>query len=295
MVALDRCWFGSTNVDGLHSGIVICFHGAGGDSTMFTAKFIDRQPCANGLVEYCKSHDLLLVTPTLPGRSYNHAESMSGHCIQSLVKIIYDKVSTNVSMEADDFPVYVLAHSMGCLLAFEFMRMMIRRTGRAPKLMCLCSSVAPDTPKEDRPWRPATAMSDEELRLSMTQWDMKPEGLEPRMWAVFGKIIRADMELLDRYDLSDDPGVPVKAPCTRNMTLLLMTGSDDKVIKESHLRAWTRCLPLVSDVQICLIPKGTHRLFYEIHSRNSCYERFVACLQKLIENNGDDEGFGFGF
>eukprot|EP01057_Protomagalhaensia_wolfi_P004201 Protomagalhaensia_wolfi_Nauph_80__4200@NODE_427_length_2539_cov_64_991600_g320_i0_p2_GENE_NODE_427_length_2539_cov_64_991600_g320_i0NODE_427_length_2539_cov_64_991600_g320_i0_p2_ORF_typecomplete_len335_score44_89Thioesterase/PF00975_20/1_1e15Abhydrolase_6/PF12697_7/6_1e10Hydrolase_4/PF12146_8/8_7e10Abhydrolase_5/PF12695_7/0_27Abhydrolase_5/PF12695_7/3_7DUF1057/PF06342_12/0_007DUF1057/PF06342_12/2e02Abhydrolase_1/PF00561_20/0_00096Abhydrolase_2/PF02230_16/14Abhydrolase_2/PF02230_16/1_2FSH1/PF0395 len=311
----DTPWFAGQKILDHPQGLVICFHGAGADASMYTTKFIDRKSVDNSLIDLCSNHQFQLLCPILPGRSYNYKLSLQNHSVDTIVTTIINLISGFYSSKPGGanhepifkrLPFFVLGHSLGAILAFEFTRVIAKTYQVAPKALCLCASVPANAPKSVRPWKPVSGASDEELRLSMTDWDMKPEGLEPRMWAVFGKVVRADMELLDRYDGAANPDIPVKALCTEKMKLLLIRGTQDKMITREMMEGWKSCFPFTHDVQIKEV-EGSHRLFYEADSRRLCYALFVHVIEQSVtqlpkemskqpeESLADDDEFGFGF
>eukprot|EP01056_Protomagalhaensia_sp_Gyna25_P005688 Protomagalhaensia_sp_Gyna_25__5687@NODE_808_length_2572_cov_295_326490_g636_i0_p2_GENE_NODE_808_length_2572_cov_295_326490_g636_i0NODE_808_length_2572_cov_295_326490_g636_i0_p2_ORF_typecomplete_len285_score27_61Thioesterase/PF00975_20/7_9e12Abhydrolase_6/PF12697_7/2_1e10Hydrolase_4/PF12146_8/3_6e09Abhydrolase_1/PF00561_20/6_1e05Abhydrolase_5/PF12695_7/0_043Abhydrolase_5/PF12695_7/53DUF1057/PF06342_12/0_0038Abhydrolase_3/PF07859_13/0_0054Chlorophyllase2/PF12740_7/0_02Ser_hydrolase/PF06821_13/0_04 len=232
----DTPWFAGQKILDHPRGLVVCFHGAGADASMYTTRFIDKKPVDNALLDFCAAHHFQLLCPILPGRSYNYKLSLQNQTVDTVVTTVIDLISGFYSTNNRDesifkrVPFFVLGHSLGAILAFEFTRVIAKAHQVAPKALCLCAGVPANAPKSARPWKPVSGLTDEQLRLSMTDWSMKPEGLEPRMWQVFGKVVRADMQLLDRYDGAANPDILVNSVCTEQMKLLLIGGTQDMMI-----------------------------------------------------------------
>eukprot|EP01055_Gregarina_sp_Pseudo9_P005176 Gregarina_sp_Pseudo_9__5175@NODE_557_length_2581_cov_54_791109_g526_i0_p2_GENE_NODE_557_length_2581_cov_54_791109_g526_i0NODE_557_length_2581_cov_54_791109_g526_i0_p2_ORF_typecomplete_len302_score100_87Thioesterase/PF00975_20/4_4e19Hydrolase_4/PF12146_8/1_5e14Abhydrolase_6/PF12697_7/7_2e14Abhydrolase_1/PF00561_20/6_9e09DUF1057/PF06342_12/4_4e07DUF1057/PF06342_12/5_5e03Ser_hydrolase/PF06821_13/0_00057Abhydrolase_5/PF12695_7/0_47Abhydrolase_5/PF12695_7/0_84DUF1749/PF08538_10/0_1DUF1749/PF08538_10/ len=287
-----RQWFPNQPRLDNPKGVVVCFHNAGGDASMFVTRYIARRPVGNELADFCQARHYQLLAPLLPGRSYNHAESLEDASVNSLVESIFFYVQRLLRFQLHTRPVFLLGHSLGCFFAFEFARKMLQTYETAPRLLFLSSAVSPSLPVSLRPWKPVAAICDEELRQAMPNWDMKPEGLEPRMWQVFGKLIRADMQLLDNYVFDDPTRIPIDSALTKSTKLVLLRGAHDKIITPEHINGWRACVPQATFVTY-EIPNATHALYLESESRKYCYELFIKEASRVTpcsspSTTGDD-------
>lgn len=187
---------------------LLCFHGAGSDPSMFTSKGTAKRPMPNPLLTYCVDNDIRLLTVHLPGRTSRLNEPMMtsalsiAEAVLNLLEPLLSRPKTpngNHFELSDEIPLVVAGHSMGTFIAYEFLCLMRQRELPPPKHVLLSCMVAPDTPKDQRPWRPARELDSEGLKAECRLWRINQEVFLPEMWKMYEPILRGDFNLIDDY------------------------------------------------------------------------------------------------
>ena len=121
-------------------------------------------------------------------------------------------------------------YSMGSLVAFELARLLRRERGLEPEWLFVAAHGAPQLP------RTAPAMSgasdDELLRFFQHTYGPLPAQVtaHPELLAVISEILRADVNLLERYEYAAEP--PLRCP------IRAFGGLDDESTSRAELEAW---------------------------------------------------------
>jgi medium-chain acyl-[acyl-carrier-protein] hydrolase len=129
-----------------------------------------------------------------------------------------------------DRPFAVLGHCSGSVLAYEFTRR-LRAAGRpAPVLLVLSSAEAPAVRRIDDPLH---VLPDRELIERIIGYGgMAPEVLgDPGLMALFGRILRADYQVIERLEYSAGP--PLDVPIT------VIGGRHDEFVSSQAMAAWS--------------------------------------------------------
>jgi surfactin synthase thioesterase subunit len=132
-----------------------------------------------------------------------------------------------------DIPYAVFGHSMGSLLAFEWVRR-LRREGRPmPVWLFLSGRRAPDSAPDGSPL--LHPLPDPEFleRLTALYQGIPQEILrEPELMDLFLPILRADIAVVESYRFQEDD--PLDCPLT------VFAGSKDASVNWDQLLAWNR-------------------------------------------------------
>ena len=136
-------------------------------------------------------------------------------------------------------PFVILAHSMGCWLAYEFVMLLhqrkmeeeaemkvmgamqgvggasetsnhVRWWGNRANTPCpnalelpvqiyVACFPPPWLPVDQRPWTVSSLLDDEGLKEECRQWGTSPAIFEPGVWSLFSTLLRADFHLFDSY------------------------------------------------------------------------------------------------
>ena len=128
-------------------------------------------------------------------------------------------------------PVVVYGHSMGAWLSFELARA-LRLRGARPAHLVLGARRAPHRP----PRQPPLSHLPDELfieRMS-ARYGAIPDAIrrEPEIMKLFLPALRADFQMLDRYEYIEEP--PLDLPVTA------LHGSGDLIEDEGDVRAWSQ-------------------------------------------------------
>lgn len=203
---------------------LLCFHSAGNDSSIFTAKAIRGKPHPNYLTRFCQDNRINLLCPVYPGRSYRYSESLTGFDLSTIAKDILDKIQNEIDFEQPaNHPLYIVGHSMGCLVAFHFIQILVdSKSLPLPRHVFLSSCV--DATEPCRPWIPVAQLNDDQLKKSMTQWDVDQALFNA--WDTAKKVVRQDLHAID----ITPPSKPIKYETDSTPQLTLILGKNDSTI-----------------------------------------------------------------
>jgi surfactin synthase thioesterase subunit len=141
-----------------------------------------------------------------------------------------------------DVPFAVFGHSMGALLAFEWIRKLQREGTSVPSKVFLSGRRAPDASDEAGL---LSSLSDAEFldRLAHRYKGLPDEILnEPELMAVMLPILRADISIVESYRFTE--GELLKCPT------MVSAGVDDATVGFDQLMGWQRHVNSPFDVQI---------------------------------------------
>ncbi len=128
-----------------------------------------------------------------------------------------------------DGPLVVYGHSMGALVAFEFVRRMRATTGRLPVALFVSGRRAPHKPMRHPHLH---SMPEEDFLAHLRQMGGTPDSLlDRRQWRErYLPTMRADLKLSDVYSYHDEP--PLACP------LHAFLGEDDHEMYREDWIAW---------------------------------------------------------
>ena len=208
--------------DGAREGVrVLAFHWAGGSASSYNlwAKELAGE---GGPLEGAR-----LLAVQLPGREGRKTEPAPSDA-QSAARGAAEALAPLLA--AGEPPYAIFAHSMGCLVAFEFMREVRRRGLRNPACAILSNFPAPQTPEGERPWLVSRTLDEEGFKGECRAWGVKPVVMTPSFWPQFYQPFRADFRIFDEYKYSPEP--PLDVPLT-----IFLSDSDPR-IKRRHVEGW---------------------------------------------------------
>jgi medium-chain acyl-[acyl-carrier-protein] hydrolase len=125
-------------------------------------------------------------------------------------------------------PVALFGHSLGALLAFELARWLRRGGLAAPTRLLLAACRAPQRIDRERRLHQA---NDDQLLAELRRLGGTPEEVlrQPELMSLTLPALRADLEILERYQLRDEP--PLACPLT-------VFGGEADRIPPDDLEAW---------------------------------------------------------
>ncbi|MGB2626204.1 MAG: alpha/beta fold hydrolase [Candidatus Acidiferrum sp.] len=141
-----------------------------------------------------------------------------------------------------DVPFAVFGHSMGALLAFEWVRRLQREGPRLPSRVFLSGRRAPDASDEAGLLSP---LSDAEFVDELAhRYQGLPDELlcEPELMAVMLPILRADISVVESYRFTE--GEQLSCPT------MVSAGIDDATVPFDQLVGWQRHVDSRFEVQI---------------------------------------------
>lgn len=160
----------------------------------------------------------------LPGHGLRLREPL----IAEFCDLIEDLAQTLAPVLAPPYALF--GHSLGALLAFEFVRALERSGGLMPVHLFLSSCRAPHLPRRIRPWH---ALPDDELIAEIEQLDGTPPGAlhDEQIREIMVPVFRADFRLGEDY--SHVPRKPVSVPVS------VFGGTSDPFVTPDELNAWS--------------------------------------------------------
>ena len=164
-----------------------------------------------------------LQTVRLPGRETRLAEPPPA----GLVGLATDLASEIGPFLTGRFAVF--GHSMGALLAFEFVRALRQGFGVQPSCLVVSGTRAPQ--RQDEAFRYAN-LTDAQLRTELERMGGTDAEVlrDADLWELMSSILRADLAACDAYRYQ--PGEPLGCP------LVAYGSRDDSDLDEDSLAAW---------------------------------------------------------
>lgn len=138
-------------------------------------------------------------------------------------------VATDLASALDDRFV-VFGHSMGALLAFEFVRA-LRRAGRPEPECLIVSGIAPPDRLDDA--KRYGHLDDADLRAEIEAMGGTDSELlqQPELWELTGPIVRSDLVMCDRYRATPDDSL--------SCPIVAYGSYDDGELTEDALEHWS--------------------------------------------------------
>lgn len=212
--------------------------------------------------------DLNVVTMELSGRFTRSAEPML-HDIQSCISDLFDK-NENLPelLKAGDYAIF--GHSMGTVLATEFVRQIREKGFPAPVHMFLSGKNAPD--ENLRCFGDIDKATDQEIteffdRNSMTSSPVIPDA---ELAAQLNRILCNDVRMAEKYSATPEQ---VQFGCD----ITAIYGTDDTMLKNADMNGWSR----YTDGKCEVISFTGGHFYYTQHKEEVCK---IIC-EKLELNN----------
>jgi medium-chain acyl-[acyl-carrier-protein] hydrolase len=213
-MARSSCWIQSRGSDQRPSLRLFCFPHAGGGASAFHAWNI----ALGQAIQVC--------AVALPGRETRLREPLF-----SEFGPLLDAIDSQLAPWLD-LPFAVLGHSMGALLAFEWVRKLKHARKAEPVRLILSGRRAPNiSPDTDL----LHTLPDAEFlqELSARYEGMSQELMtNPELIEVYLPILRADISIVESYRFQESE--PLSCP------MLVFAGIDDKSLTFEQLVAWKR-------------------------------------------------------
>jgi medium-chain acyl-[acyl-carrier-protein] hydrolase len=208
-------WFDIEQVPASTRLIAVCFPHAGGSSAVF-GPWRRRVP-----------DNVLLLPVRLPGREQRLAEPLSTS-IAPLVAEIGQQLS-NLAR----FPLVLIGHSFGALLAFELARWR-RKNGQTTRGILAAGCPAPQFVPRNVARRPALhQLPDDELIFQVQRrYGGLPDAAarNAELMALLLPVVRADIRLVETYEYQVEP--PLECP------IWAFGGSEDREVPLADLAGW---------------------------------------------------------
>jgi medium-chain acyl-[acyl-carrier-protein] hydrolase len=203
---------------------LFCFPHAGGGASAFHSWHAGFAP----LIQVCPI--------LLPGRERRLSEPLYTS-FDPLLEALSEELRPWL-----DVPFAVFGHSMGALLAFEWVRKLQREGPNVPSRVFLSGRRAPDALDESDLLSP---LSDAEFvdELAHRYQGLPDEFLsEPELMAVMLPILRADISVVESYHFTEGEQL--------NCPTMVSAGIDDATVAFDQLVGWQRHVNANLDVQI---------------------------------------------
>lgn len=207
-------WLQSLPADGKPSVRLFCLPHAGGGATAYRSWAAELP----SFVQLCPVR--------LPGRETRLSEPL-----YSQMDPLVDALDRELRPWLE-IPYAIFGHSMGALLAFEWVRRLRRDRYSMPAWLFLSGRRAPDAPGDARLLH---SLADREFVEELTRLfnGIPPEFLgDEALIEVFLPILRADIAVVESYRFREDE--PLDCPIT------VFSGIDDESVSWDELLAWKR-------------------------------------------------------
>eukprot|EP00923_Selenidium_pygospionis_P035244 GHVN01061461.1.p1 GENE.GHVN01061461.1~~GHVN01061461.1.p1 ORF type:complete len:317 (-),score=102.89 GHVN01061461.1:415-1365(-) len=162
---------------------------------------------ANPLLPYCEENDIELLAVQLPGRGGRRQEKRLTSAQQIASAVFKALVDTGrlTSTALSQVPYLTVSHSMGGLCAYELIKLIQRTSTHPLPLHCfICAMAAPHIPRDLRPWRVSSHLSEVELKEECRMWDVNNEVFGKGVWEVYEPLLRDDFKVFDEYEFEGD-------------------------------------------------------------------------------------------
>jgi medium-chain acyl-[acyl-carrier-protein] hydrolase len=212
LARLRSCWI----AEGRGTRRMYCFHSAGGAASLFRGW---SKPGMAGVA---------IRAVQLPGREGRLAEPPARNMREAVDEIV-DGIESGC-VEPPDADDCFFGYSLGALVGLEVLRELRRRGRPLPGRLIVAASAAPRGDHIRRP--PMTSLSDAEITHEIRRGRAVPEFIltNAEVMAAVLPTIRADFELLEAYQLADEP--PLSIP------IVAYGGLTDPYVQPFELAAW---------------------------------------------------------
>jgi len=210
--------------------LLFAFPSSGNAEDMFTSEGTGPRRKPSPLLDYARAHEVLLLSTQYPGRGARRNDDEPITSARAMACAIFDVVRTN-GLLAFNIPLAIIAHSVGCWVGYEFLRLCQQyRTTRHPLVAIMCGMPPPDISTTERPWTPNRGLDDTAFRKEVAAWGANKE-LFGSLWSIYEPILRADYTMFDEY-----PGATEPLTCP----IVAMWGDGDTRITEQMVHGWSR-------------------------------------------------------
>lgn len=225
---------------------LFCFHYGGGSASAY-------REWANDIVEHVD-----LVAIQLPGRENRFGEPLLNN-VSQVVNELYQNFASYLSQ-----PFVFFGHSIGALIAFEFVRLLQKNGAPQPKYLIVSGTKAPQVPLKRRPIH---HLSDLELLEKIRQYKGIPGYIleDKELMSIFLPIIRADFSISETYQYTSHK--PLACPITA------LGGLNDDTFDSQDLLKWQAQTSVSFDHE--LLP-GDHFFI------RSSYQEVINIVNKVL-------------
>jgi medium-chain acyl-[acyl-carrier-protein] hydrolase len=190
---------------------LICFPPGGCGASIF-----------NNWLKYLPS-DLAIIAVQLPGRETRFKEVAFSN-----MALLISELLIGILPYIQNAPFAVLGHSVGALIAFEFVRQLYQNNLPVPEHLIVSGRRAPHIPLDKiLHLQPDSALI-EELRLIGGTPNLILDDSE--LMSLFLPIVRADFTINETYQVFDEFSV--------NCPILAIGGHDDPLVNQYYLEQW---------------------------------------------------------
>ena len=137
-------------------------------------------------------------------------------------------------------PWFLVGHSAGAWVAFEFARAAVGAGLAPPTRAFLSAMLPPDSPPSDRPWRRSAGLATPALQAECRAWGMAEAVLSPSVWPAFEPLLRADFQLFDEYEMKEGGGGSDRGSRALPCPLTVFAGTRDGRCPAGALGGWAR-------------------------------------------------------
>ena len=225
---------------------LFCFHYGGGSASIFRKRSKD-------LID-----DAELVAIQLPGREERFNEQLLNNVSQ-----VVDQLCLNFNNYVDK-PFIFFGHSIGALIAFEFVRTLRRRKMPQPKHLIVSGTKAPQAPLKKLPIHDLPNIKFiEELR----KYNGIPDYIieDEELMSIFIPTIRADFSISETYTYTNEE--PLLYPVTA------LGGLSDDTFDPEDLIKWKE--QTTASFKFHLLPGGHFFI-------NTSYEEVIKAINQIL-------------
>lgn len=208
----DQSWYIGYKKNPQAAIRLFCFHHSGGGASSYHPWVESLSP----LIE--------MVAIQLPGRENKFLEPLT-----SDLSHIITKLSKDFSYYKDK-PFIVFGHSLGALLAFEFIKAIHRIYSLYPRQVIVSAAKAPHMPYRRKI---LSHLEDKLLKEELKAYNGIDERIqnEPELFDLFLPIIRSDFSIVENYSFAGSASFPCD--------ILAFSGSDDPTVTQEEILGWS--------------------------------------------------------
>jgi surfactin synthase thioesterase subunit len=280
--AVLNLWFPSRNpLESSLPKVIICIHNSGSTESIYTAYNKDGKD--NQFILWARRSQIQVLACQLPGREKRQSETVYDS-IQDAANGIYAVLRHR--LEGRDVQFAIIAHSMGCWVAYE-LALRLQAVGCFPFGMCLSCFPSPQMDPVDRPWIQSerrymatrgSAQNQDPRTLwaaSLAEWDVDVRILHPILWKKYRTAIEGDFNMLCGYNPTQDLSTKISCP------LLMFYATKDRMVTERHVKQWkTLYSGPPSQFQVHILRDCNHMF---VADPDACMDWLAYCSRFLQE------------
>eukprot|EP01023_Acetabularia_acetabulum_P018510 TRINITY_DN1933_c0_g2_i2.p1 TRINITY_DN1933_c0_g2~~TRINITY_DN1933_c0_g2_i2.p1 ORF type:complete len:331 (-),score=58.89 TRINITY_DN1933_c0_g2_i2:289-1281(-) len=210
---------------------VICFPSAGNAEDMFSSEGTGKRKSVNPLLNWCRQNEAELLSVQYPGRA-NRLKETSITSAQQMAQALLPILSGRLSEK--NVPYVVVAHSMGCWIAFEFIQLVRVNSIKMPEKLFLSAMAAPDLPPLERPWNQQKNLDESQFKDECRQWDVNEVVFSAGLWPIYHQLMRSDFRIFDEYEYDHADKQPF------DCEMVCFWGSKDRRISQNMIKGWQK-------------------------------------------------------
>jgi len=190
---------------------LFCFHHSGGGASAY-------YPWVDHISPYIE-----MVAIQLPGRESRFTEPLTNN-----LNYIIKELNEGFDIYKDK-PFFVFGHSLGGIIAFEFVKSIHQHYSLYPRHIIISATKAPHFPFRMKPLSP---LDDEALKEELKAYNGINERIleNDELLSLFLPIIRSDFSISEKYCSAD----VTPLPCN----ILHLSGSQDWTVNEEEIQGW---------------------------------------------------------